>query len=87
MQKRDGRMKQNILIVNAVCVRSYNSVWAAILRGGLIWWQSPKANIPLGNGIHAQTQVDPEIPKWLISIANSLSKIFSNILSKKQPNI
>lgn len=57
-------------------------------RGGLIWWQSPKANIPLGNGIHAQTQADPEIPKLLISIANNnLSKIFSNILSKKQPNI
>lgn len=34
-----------------------------LYRGGLIWWQSPKANIPLGNGIHAQTQVDPEIPK------------------------
>lgn len=32
-------------------------------RGGLIWWQSPKANIPLGNRIHAQQQVDPEIPK------------------------
>lgn len=44
------------LKVRILCVSGY--------RGGLIWWQSPKANIPLGNGIHAQQpQVDPEIPK------------------------
>lgn len=45
------------LKVRILCVSGY--------RGGLIWWQSPKANIPLGNGIHAQQpQVDPEIPNY-----------------------